>query len=345
MAFVAALGALAPRDARAEVPLELTWVAPAGCPRAGAVRERIRALAGEALRDMHQLRAEGRVTREGSGYRLTLKVYEDGAAFDRTIESASCADLAGAAAVTLGLLLRRGASAETPEGGEPASRSGAGSANAPTAAGASSPAASAPNDANRPSRAETEATSDERTDESSSESGSARGFQLFLRAPVLGTELLRLSPPAFGGGAAVGVRHQGWRVAVDARTFLERSLWSSEFPDVGVTVTPATLSLSGCRGFRRLPFELGPCLLLGVERLRFRGTGPNVATRDETLTSFVLGAGGAAHLYLSEWFALTLGAGLAVPSQRPRISLGGLGELRTLGAVKVDVSLGSEWIF
>ncbi|HYQ18552.1 MAG TPA: hypothetical protein VEQ58_22405, partial [Polyangiaceae bacterium] len=86
---------LAPKVARAEGPLELAWEAPADCPQERVVRERIRAIAGDSLRTMAQLRAAGRIARVDGHYRLTLSVYEGRTARDRTIDSSSCADLAG----------------------------------------------------------------------------------------------------------------------------------------------------------------------------------------------------------------------------------------------------------
>ncbi|HEY3495330.1 MAG TPA: hypothetical protein VGK73_11615, partial [Polyangiaceae bacterium] len=92
--------------APAQERLELVWSAPANCPQSAVVRERLRALLGESGRHTAGLRAEGRIERTEGRYRLTLTVRDATGVRHRSIESDSCADLGGAAAVALGLLLR-----------------------------------------------------------------------------------------------------------------------------------------------------------------------------------------------------------------------------------------------
>src|SRR6185295_6374301 len=106
LGWVILCGMVAPSVARAQSQLDLSWDAPAGCPQADAVRSRIRELAGDALRSASHLSAAGRVVKVGERYRLTLSVRETNGPRERTMESDSCADLAGAAAVALGLLLK-----------------------------------------------------------------------------------------------------------------------------------------------------------------------------------------------------------------------------------------------
>lgn len=336
--------------ARAEGPLELSWQAPVGCPQAADVRERVRAIAGDSLHGMSRLRAEGRVARIDARYRLTLKVYEGGAALDRTIDSPSCADLAGAAAVTLGLLLRNesGASRTPPTTTDPAGTGSASSAASSSdgARGASEPSAASRSETAREatsSGAEAEAETDAERDAGGA--GGARRPRFLLRAPLGSLELGRLSGATWGGGAGVGLAYDHWRLTLDARIFGRRTLWSSEFSDVGVAVSPATLALAVCRGFDLSGFELSPCLAVELERAMLRGVGPNVVGRSETRTSLGFGAGTTAQFHLRDRLALVGGAMLFVESSRPRMALAGIDEVRQLGAVKLGVSLGAEWIF
>jgi hypothetical protein len=348
------LGALLPGTAHAEVPLELTWEAPSGCPQANDVRSRIRAIAGDAASGMSPLRAEGRVVRVNSGYQLTLRVYEGGAGHDRTIDSASCADLSGAAAVSLALLLRSNRGGEpAADGGQPAPTStDAARADGTDRASRDGAAGGAATDAGGSSRSETGQarretgpSSKASTDRSTREPRGNRSWRALLRAPLLAAEVGRLSAPGVGLGAAVGLRNARWRYVADARIFQRRSIWSSEFPDVGVSASTAALALSGCRGFGRTSWELAPCLSVGVERWQLEGKGPNVVARQESGVSFVIGAGGAAHLYLSDWLAIVGAASLGLETHRPRVMLAGLGELRQLGPLRLDFTLGLEWIF
>jgi hypothetical protein len=99
----------APVRARAEGEPSFTWDAPPNCPQESAVRERLHALGADLSRS--RLRVEGRISKTGERYRLTLSVREGGSVKKRTMTSESCADLAGAAAVALGLILRGGSNA------------------------------------------------------------------------------------------------------------------------------------------------------------------------------------------------------------------------------------------
>ena len=51
--------------------VELTWEAPPNCPQRNTVQQRIRALAGPALRGAEPLRAHGRIVFVNRRYRLT----------------------------------------------------------------------------------------------------------------------------------------------------------------------------------------------------------------------------------------------------------------------------------
>jgi hypothetical protein len=91
--------------ARADEPFELAWQAPPECPQRAAVRERIHALVPRAMLERARLRAEGTITRPHARFRLRLVMHFGDVVGERTIDSDSCGDLAGAAAVALGLLL------------------------------------------------------------------------------------------------------------------------------------------------------------------------------------------------------------------------------------------------
>jgi hypothetical protein len=91
----------------AEEQVELDWEAPPECPQKAAVQQKLRSLAGEAWHTTERVSAEGRIERIDKRYRLTLSVRDGAAVKERTIDSDSCVDLGGAAAVTLGLLLGR----------------------------------------------------------------------------------------------------------------------------------------------------------------------------------------------------------------------------------------------
>ena len=87
--------------------LDLHWAAPVGCPQQDALQARVQQLSGSGAGVDNHLSAEGTVTQASTGrFRLKLVVHQGVLNGERELESASCTDLAGAAAVTLGLLLR-----------------------------------------------------------------------------------------------------------------------------------------------------------------------------------------------------------------------------------------------
>jgi len=357
----------------AQEQVELAWEAPPECPQEAAVRQKIRTLAGDAWHTTERVRAQGRIERVDGRYRLTVRVHEGDAAKERTIAADSCVDLAGAAAVTLGLLLGRGATpadagATTAGGAGTAATGGAGTAatgGAGTQArGGSSGDASArasgagaagakqgADSATKPEARESDAdeadadSSSTRADDVES-GGSAGSVHALLRAPVLTLDLARIPEPSLGFGAGLGARYAEWRLVASARILLDQTLWSEDFPDVGSRVSRFAAELAVCRGFRSDSFELAPCLTVGLDHLTARGTGPpNITRHTQRTTSVLLGGAAAAHYYFTDWMALFAGAGLAVATSRATLTVEGLGEVGHAGLVQVSVGIGPEWIF
>jgi hypothetical protein len=341
--------------------MDLDWEAPAGCPQAGAVRARVRALVGDSKTILH-LRAQGRVVRVDGRYRLTLSLDEGGAGGSRTIDSPSCADLAGAAAVALGLWLQRAPTSSEPSSspsdatsgdrsannGENGDESPAGTASRDGANGAVSSAA----DKNAPGK-DAAATSDEpkrsppETSEAEprAEPASPRQWRPFVRAPAATLEAVRLPTPSLGLGADLGIRYREWRFGGGARIFRAQTLWSSQFADIGAKIQRFTVQAWTCRRSLGTRFELAPCVSVGVEHLGVSGVGPNVASRSEQATFLAFGGGGNAYFYPASWMALVGSATLSFASARPRLTIDGIDELRQLGPVVLGVGLASEWIF
>src|SRR4051812_7466952 len=107
-------------------PFSLRWSAPAGCPQQQDVKARIERLAGSKKANEGPFVAEGVITRtDDARFHLTLVVRAGTLVSQRNIESKSCDQLAGAAAVALGLLLQSAApssaEAKAPSPGAPLS--------------------------------------------------------------------------------------------------------------------------------------------------------------------------------------------------------------------------------
>jgi hypothetical protein len=87
--------------------LTLRWQAPAGCPQQAEVKERIRALIGSTRPAATSLLAEGTITQtDSTHFHLKLVTRSGGLVGERTLDASSCANLTGAAAVSVALLLR-----------------------------------------------------------------------------------------------------------------------------------------------------------------------------------------------------------------------------------------------
>jgi hypothetical protein len=346
--------------AAAQSRLELTWEAPPECPQAAAVRQKVDALLGSGARKTVQLRATGRIVRSEGRYRLTLTVQEQNRPRNRSIDAETCDDLAGAAAVALGLLLR-GESATGTAGTSPGDSSATsgvdggndatGAANARTATDAQAGSRnSTPSSTQNPAAKNASAAAHpETTPETAANTGGAatpRRFRLLLRAPVAHLDMARLPKPSIGLGAGIGFSYDEWSVGMSGHVDARQTMWSNLVtPDAGTVFHRAVLELWLCRGFRSGSVELAPCLSGGLDHVVTRGTGADVKPQSARSSSVLLGVAGAGKLHLTSWLAVLATATLELETARPKLTLAGLGEVQTLGPVAVSLALGPEWIF
>jgi hypothetical protein len=320
------------------------------------VRQKVDALLGAAARKMGLLRAEGRIVRVDGRYRLTLRVHDQNRVRDRTIDADACADLAGAAAVALGLLLRGGSDGSgvgdlpvdsaSPNPTDPAAARETDAQNA-SANGSTNPAASTKD----PSAASAAAASRPEEaaptpDDATTADDLPRRWNVLVRAPVVQLDVGRLPKPSVGLGAGVGFGYDEWRVLVSGRIFFDQTVWSElASPDVGAEVHRAALDLAACRGFRWGAVELEPCLTIGLDHLAARGVGTDIVPQSERSNSLVLGAAGAVRFHAADWLALVATAGVGVETSRPKLTVTSLGEVQQLGPFAFSLALGPEWIF
>jgi hypothetical protein len=349
--------------AAAQSRLELTWDAPPECPQAPAVRQKVDALLGSAARKTGQLRASGRIVRGEGRYRLTLTVQEQNRPRNRTIDAETCDDLAGAAAVALGLLLRAesGTAAAGTSSPDSTTPNGANDTKSGTDANTrtTTDAQSAARDASKnPTASSTKtpaaasaaaAARADTTPETPPDRGGAatpRRWRVLLRAPVVHLDVARLPKPSVGFGAGAGFRYDEWSVGVSGRVYVNQTAWSNlATPDAGAVINRSVLELWTCRGFRSGTVELAPCLSVGLDHVVTRGTGADVKPQSARSTSVLIGVAGAGKFYLANWLALVATATLGLETARPKLTVGSLGEVQQLGPVAVSLTLGPEWIF
>jgi hypothetical protein len=316
--LIAACSTLLSATAHAEDAVELDWSAPPGCPDAAEVHERIRALAGENLRTKERLRATGRIEHRGARFRLTLTVRDGESVGERTVDSDACTDLAGAAAIALGLLLEDKRQAEAaatqtkPGKGEP-------SANPTAPPGPNSQ----PNDA----------TSD--IPPANSDDGGERSFHALVLLPLPTLDIGPLPKPSLGLGAGLGAKLAGWRALAIARYYSTVEILASDYP-AGADVDRLSAELWTCHGFRAGRFELAPCLTGSLAHYTARGTGVDVAPRSARTVAFALGGGIAVDVHLFDWLALSATAAVRAETSRPRLTIDDFGEVRKLGAAQAS---------
>lgn len=339
-------------------PLELRWEAPPECPNVQTVRARIRELAATSP-DKLTLRAEGRIERVDTRYRLVLTLRDGSDVRQRTIESASCDDLAGAAAVSLGLLLRaveeqrKDAGSSGASGNVDGTQQGSGeqgSAGSDASTPKDSPGAETPNTTADGSQSGAKAKPEPAKDTVSPEDpapGDApkRHWAVLFRAPLAIVNWGPLPKPSLGVGAGLGLRYYEWHLLLTGRTHWPQTVWSSLSPNTGARVERVALELSACRQWRAGMFAWAPCAALGVEQVSARGLGVGVEQTMSSLLLPVLAAQASGYLYVADWLALTGTASLSGSNSRPRVVIDDFGEVRQLGALRGGFGLGLEWIF
>ncbi len=328
-----------------EIPgVSIHWVAPATCPAADELGARVRRLLpGDAavVSPADRLAADGTVEWVNGQYRLKLSVGRERqpARVVRVFESDSCESLAGAAAVTLALLVRRaraeahpGAvaleSPSTPPGSKPSSDPQT------SAKGPPSPAPVAPI---APPPAAREGGGANSTNPSVSAPRSVA-----LEGPLVAVDQGVLPSWAYGLGFGIGFRTRRIRVMLTGVLWLPQDS-SAGSPYVG-RYERLSGGLSGCYGWPVGPFDIGPCLKVTLEDVTANGTGPDVVGASAHTTWLTMGLGARAAWSVRRWGALFLRPSLAFTTSRPTFAIDGVGPLYQVPLVSGGVDLGCEWI-
>jgi hypothetical protein len=322
---------------RAAQPLELSWHAPPGCPQEGTVREQVRAIVPSAVLDSGRLKAEGTITRVDKRFRLKLVLHLGDLSGERSIDSDSCSDLAGAAVVALGLLLQTA----TPTADKPAAASGAGTPGESGSVGDSSSAASTA----KPGAA-SEAAESSMDPEASQprRPRPPRSWRAFV-APQLSVDLGPMPEPSLGVAIAAGLSAREWRFVASVAFPRDQQLRLAGVSGAGAELEHWAVEAWTCRAFRSATLELAPCLLIAWETLKASGNGPGVEPSSERTSWPSGGAAAVGRWYLADWFAFAASVGAKVEGARPTISIDGLGDYGRLKPVAFSLRAGPVWIF
>jgi hypothetical protein len=335
-AGVAALGLLlpVPAFAQARAPMQLAWDAPEGCPQQAAVQERIAELTASLADKLKpsRLRAEGRIESIGERYRLTLVIHDGSAVGTRVIESDSCEDLGGAAAVTLGLLVRVEQSSNAP-----LSNSALGGA-------PEQPAPKPPPTQARP-RPPRPARPPRNVPDREQERASPPEWHMLVRAPRLGIDVGVLPELAYGAGLAVGLGDPAWRVLVGGTLWLPQSIPVPGYPGLSVETYRGSLDLEGCRSWQVGRFALGPCVVAVADGVMARGSGPGVVSRSRQIPWLSFGLGFDGTWRVQEHTSVTLSIDGRVSTSRPHFVIEDLPEAYQVRSGAGGARVAYEWIF
>jgi hypothetical protein len=326
-----------PASVMAEPPttIDLRWEAPQGCPQESDVRNRIQKILGSGRHDS-PLRAEGTITRIDGRFQLELVVHVGDVAGTRSIAAKSCEDLAGAAAVEIGLLVHSVEAASKPDqtGTLPSTPPVSG----PETSGSSSDETNGSssrgrNDASRAARAtDSERTEREAEVESEAEEQPLppeppRSWHALVQAPLLALGVGPLPPLAMGAGLSLGFEQAHWQLLLRGLYWRRQNVPATGLPGYGADVDRMGATLAVCREFRLSSFGLSPCLAAGMERVSASGTGSNILPSLRHTIGMSAGAGLQGRLYLARWLRLVAAVAGEVELVRPELSISGLGPI------------------
>jgi hypothetical protein len=338
LALVACVASWAPASLAAQ-PLDLSWQAPPGCPQESAVREQLRALVPSAMLENGRLKAEGTITRIDKRYRLRLVLHLGDISGERSIDSDSCSDLAGAAAVALGLLLQS-ATQTTDKPGTAAGTSTPGTNDSHDSSSANAPpSATAP-----PTSTSTATDPDTNPSTNPPTDGTPRSWRVFI-APQLAVDLGPMPKPSVGVAVTAGLSVQQWRLIASFAFPQHQELLLAGASGAGAKLQHVAAEVWFCRAWRSDSLELAPCLLLGWERLQATGNGPGVEAWSEQASWVSGGVAAVGRWYVADWFAFAASVGAKVEGARPTISIEGLGDQGRLDPAAFSFRTGPVWIF
>ena len=334
----------APANAQSSAPLELTWDAPDGCPGQSTVLAKIQKIAGPSKANGAPLRANATITQQPDRlFHLRLSIQSGELSAERNIEGKSCKDLAGAAAVALALLLSSGEplSEQDLAGDDSAIDKAAvhhdGLGDKPPGSETNTkppepPKATEPPEPPEPS----EPTVDE----------IERGTHGVLVAPLGALGFGPTQRTARGLGLAAGLSVNGWLLLAEGKLWgSQRATITNLGDEYGVDLHRLTVSLRGCHGLWKARFELAPCVLMSVQHLSVRGSGPNLVPQSDSALWLAAGVGLRARLRIVPWFGLVAGVDGELEFSRPQIDLKGVGFVERLSPAGATMAVGSEWIF
>jgi hypothetical protein len=315
---------------------ELEWYSPSSCPQQFEVTEQIRSMLGVAPDAAlpSGLRAKGELEPIDERFRLTLTVRVGRVERSRVIASDDCTSLGKAAAVVLGLLIRR-----EHESGRALSDSDLGSEFQQPAISKTPTLPPAPTVKPR------ERVAPPQTHDVPNQ----RSWHLLVMVPTATVDYFTLPKVGYGIGVAAGVAHNSWR------WFASGTLWRTQrTAQGGVESYQASFARKSfetwvCRGWRSDAFELSPCALAAVDVLNASASGDRLTSEPRRIVFASAGAGLLGFWHLTERVGLFLSVSGRVQFRRSEFVVAGMlsteYQTHTVPWGTTLTSIGSEWIF
>jgi hypothetical protein len=166
-----------------------------------------------------------------------------------------------------------------------------------------------------------------------------------LHAPELGFGVGPLPKPNVGLGVAAGIGVQHWLFAASFQLPRRQRLVLPGASGAAADLEHLSAELWACRSWRAAQLELGPCFILGMERLHATGAGEGVTPQSEQTTWLSLGAAALGRVHVVDWLAITASVGAKLQGARPTIRIDGLDDYRRLPSAALSCRTGLMWIF
>jgi hypothetical protein len=310
----------------------MVWKAPPGCPTDREALARIEALLGARLTEVlaEPLGARARVSTIAEGhYELLLETFQGDQRFTRTMQAATCAELADAGALVLALAI------------DPMlSERRAAAAAAPTDDPSETEAGDEPADSTSLPVVEKPRREPARTVTPQPRPASRPRPRAALRFPVVASATLDLGTVAnvaLGPELGLGVQWRALEASLGALWLPARRSFAA--PGKGGDITFASARMSVCYRPLRGVFQALGCGVLEVGRLSGEGVGTTTRT-SETGTWIAPGASLFLRRALGSRFFLSLVGGVQVPTQPIEFTLQNVGVVHAVPAVVPRAGLG-----
>jgi hypothetical protein len=145
--------------------------------------------------------------------------------------------------------------------------------------------------------------------------------------------------------AAVGVSFKGWLFAATFERPRRQHHDLSGPSGAALELEHWSAELAGCRSWRVSRLELGPCLVIGLERLTATGMGAGVSPQSKQTTWASFGAAALGQFHVLDWLAIAASVGAQWQGARPTIRIDGIDDSRRLPPAALSFRTGPLLIF